>query len=243
MFHQGILSKISDENMENIKKGKHSLTLHPQKDHMEGEHVVTIFFNNDKTLKRFKKNLSSGKSVRINSDEASIYHHESGGSIWGRIGHFFNNAGNTIKSGFQKIAPVARQVVNSPITKSIVKGVTPVLSTAVNGLVTGAVGAENPALGAVAGNLAGQATTAGLNKYTGSGIRRLKSVKRGGSFAPLGGSLVQKRVGKGNVKLGVDPTSYMGIHQPGLESQQPTTQELKDKMSRVRSFIGQGRLT
>ena len=153
--------------------------------------------------------------------------------------------------------------MNDPATKNVIKQIAPPLAKATGALagLGTAVGTTlvtgNPALGAIAGNAVGGLSTIGLqkgvNKYTGSGVKRGKGLRSnivvGGSFGSLGGSL---RRGRGfsapvtsirnNVRLGgaIAAQSMVGITStPGLEAMNSHV----ERMQKVRSFIGHNRLS
>lgn len=217
-----LIVRMNPHHLAKIGNGK-TITLTPD-DLDNGEHVVKIIFREKKHATKLLNNHSKGKGTRLNPEhieDAELHEIEGGRSFW-----------NKIKSAGQKAFDIGKTVVNSKITKGIVKEATPILKQGIVEGVSAAVGAKtNPVVGKVVGQAAGNAFENGSNKYTGSGVKRLqKYPPTGGSFGPLGGSF--KPLGSGVQEL--QSGTSLGGTNVALKAANPTS--IQERMAHVRSF-------
>jgi hypothetical protein len=235
--------------MNNFVNGK-SFTVKPSDHNNEGNEVAELHFTAKKHLNKFHRNLAKGKGIRIQPHELHDIKIQNGSGFF-----------DSIRNAFNRVGDVAKKVFNSPVTKGIVKTVAPIATKMAGDAIKSGVTAYtgNPALGEVAGTLGQKGLQAGSDAYTGSGVKRARGKRShvvGGSFGALGGS-IKKRGGAvvavpavstvlrgptNNVRLGgaIAAQSMVGITStPGLEAINSNV----DRMRKVRSFIGQNRLS
>ena len=219
-----LIVQMNKHHLDKIGAGK-SITLTPD-DLDHGSYVVKLTFSDKKHATKLLKNHSKRKGTRIPAEHiesAELNEVEGGRSFWKQL----RSVGN-------KILDVGKKVVNSPVTKGVVKAATPLLKDAVKEGVSAAVGSQsNPLVGKVAGDAAGKMAGNALDKYTGSGVKQLRNYPKGGSFAPLGGSF--KPLGSGIQDL--QSGTSLGGTNVALKASDPTP--MQERMARVRSFRGQ----
>ena len=149
-------TRLSKKQLDNYAKGK-SFTVKPVDHENEDNTVVKLHFKAKKNLSKLNKNLSLGKGVRVNHDDL----HELGV-------HTGNGIFDSLKG-----------VMNSKLTKGIVKAVAPQVANIVGNQVKNLTGSD------MAGNLTKTLVNEGSKEMTGNGFKS----KRGGSMLPLGGSI------------------------------------------------------
>jgi hypothetical protein len=229
-------TRLSKKQLDNYAKGK-SFTIKPVDHNDESNTVVKLHFKAKKNLSKLNKNLSMGKGVRVNSDELEDMGIHSGNGIFDslkgvmnskitkgivkaaapEIGNILGNqvqsltnsqlAGNMTKSLVNESSKqmtsgsgFLNNILKSKITKGIVKAAAPEIANILGNQVQSLTNSQ----------LAGNMTKSLVNesaKQVGNGIRS----KRGGSFAPLGGSInANQYVGIGpNVPSFSNPSERM----------------------------------
>lgn len=129
----------------------------------ENNHLVQIDVPTLKARNKLQNMSKKGKGIRLNPNEMLDIRVHKGNGFFDSIRRVFSRAGDTIKN-----------IVTNPVTKDIVKTITPIASqmaaNAIKGGVTAYTG--NPMAGEVAGNLANTGINAGSNAYTGSGMKK-----------------------------------------------------------------------
>ena len=208
-------TRLSKKQLDNYVKGK-SFTVKPVDHENEDNTVVKLHFKAKKNLSKLNKNLSLGKGVRVNPDELEDMHVHSGNGIFDSIKKITSNpiAKTVLKAALPTIANIASNqvknytgsdaasnitkslinegakeatgngfnfgsIMNSKLTKGIVKAVAPQVGNIVGQQVKNLTGSD------MASNLTKTLINEGAKEAVGNGFKS----KRGGSFAPLGGSL------------------------------------------------------
>jgi len=178
---------------------------------------VKLHFKAKKKLSKLNKNLSLGKGVRVNPHELEDIHLHTGNVIFDSINKITSNP--IAKTVFKSVAPIAanlaaqqvknftgsdaasnitkslinegskemtsgsgfnfNDILKSKITKGIVKSVAPIAANLAAQQVKNFSGSD------AASNITKSLINEGAKEMTGNGFRS----KRGGSFAPLGGSI------------------------------------------------------
>lgn len=209
-----LIVRMHPHNLSKVGSGK-SITLTPD-DLDNGEHVVRLIFTEKKHATKLLNNHSKIKATRINPEhieDAELHQVHGGRSFW-----------SSLRDVGSKIVDVGRKVVESPITKSVVKAATPIVKDFVKQGVADAVGSRtNPIVGQLAGQVASNAVGSASDNYTGSGVRRLYKYPYGGSFAPLGSGIQELQSG-----------TSLGGHNVALRAINPTS--MQERMAHVRSF-------
>jgi len=194
----------------NGKTFTHKPDIHNNDDNEEYE----IIFPDLKRLNKVRNMNIKNKGTRLKPEDILDIKVHHGNGFWDSIRRGFSDFGNKVKD-----------VVNNPITKSIVKTIAPIATQmAGNALKQGVTAyTGNPALGEVAGDLGQQGLQAGSNAYTGGKLKRGKQVasaiaeynfskKQGGSCKKQGGSVIgisKQQLGFANPKpVGAGITGY-----------------------------------
>ena len=210
-------TRLSKKQLDNYVKGK-SFTVKPVDHENEDNTVVKLHFKAKKNLSKLNKNLSLGKGVRVNPHEIEDMQMHTGNGMFDSLKGVMNSkltkgivkavapqvanivgnqvknltgsdmAGNLTKSLINEgskevvgngIFDSMKGVMNSKLTKGIVKAVAPQVANIVGNQVKNFTGSD------MASNLTKTLINEGSKEAVGNGFKS----KRGGSFAPLGGSL------------------------------------------------------
>ena len=134
-------TRLSKKNLDNYLKGK-SFTVKPSDHENEDNTVVKLHYKAKKNLTKLNKNLSTGKGVRINPDELEDLEMHSGNGIFDSI----------------------KGVMNSKLTKGIVKAVAPQVANIVGNQVQSLTGSN------LAGNMTKSLISEGAKEAVGNGI-------------------------------------------------------------------------
>ena len=207
-------TRLSNKNIDNYLKGK-SFTVKPSDHEDESNQVVKLHYKAKKNLSKLNKNLSIGKGVRVNPDELEEIYVHSGNGIFDSLKGVMNSklTKGIVKAVAPQVANLAAQqvknftgsdaasnitkslinegakeavgngflssVMKSNLTKGIVKAVAPQVANIAASQIKNLTGSD------MAGNLTKTLINEGSKEAVGNGFKS----KRGGSFAPLGGSL------------------------------------------------------
>ena len=171
-------TRLSKKQLDNYAKGK-SFTVKPVDHENEDNTVVKLHFKAKKNLSKLNKNLSMGKGVRVNPHEIEDMQMHTGNGMFDSL----------------------KGVMNSKLTKGIVKAALPTISSLAAQQVKNISGSD--AASSITKSLINETG----KELTGSGFRS----KRGGSFLPLGGSInANQYVGIGpNVPSFSNPSERM----------------------------------
>ena len=171
-------TRLSKKQLDNYVKGK-SFTVKPSDNDDESNTVVKLHYKAKKNLSKLDRNLKNGKGVRIHPDELEDMQMHTGNGMFDSL----------------------KGVMNSKLTKGIVKAVAPQVANIVGNQVKNLTGSD------MAGNLTKTLVNEGAKEAVGNGFRS----KRGGSFLPLGGSInANQYVGIGpNVPSFSNPSERM----------------------------------
>ena len=149
-------TRVNQKQLNNYLKGK-SFNVKPSDHDDESNTVVKLHFKAKKNLSKLDRNLKNGKGVRINPDELEDMQMHTGNGMFDSL----------------------KGVMNSKLTKGIVKAVAPQVANIAAQQVKNFTGSD------MASNLTKTLINEGSKEAVGNGFKS----KRGGSFAPLGGSL------------------------------------------------------
>ena len=149
-------TRLSKKNLDNYLKGK-SFTVKPLDQEDEDNTVVKLHYKAKKNLSKLNKNLSTGKGVRIHPDELEDMGVHTGNGLFDSM----------------------KGVMNSKLTKGIVKAVAPQVANLAAQQVKNFTGSD------AASNITKSLINEGSKEMTGNGFKS----KRGGSMMPLGGSI------------------------------------------------------
>jgi hypothetical protein len=230
-------TRLNQKQLNNYAKGK-SFNVKPVDHNDESNTVVKLHFKAKKNLSKLNKNLSMGKGVRVNPHELEDMQMHTGDGIFDslkgvmnskitkgivkaaapEIGNILGNkvqsltnsqlAGNMTKSlvneGSKQMTSGSgflNNILKSKITKGIVKAAAPEIGNILGNEISSLTGSQ------LAGHMTKSLIKESAKEMTGSGIRS----KRGGSFAPLGGSInANQYVGIGpNVPSFSNPSERM----------------------------------
>ena len=207
-------TRVSKKQLDNYLKGK-SFTVKPSDHEDESNTVVKLHYKAKKNLSKLNKNLSMGKGVRINPDELEDMQMHTGNGIFDSLKSVMNSkiTKGIVKAVAPQVANIAAQqvknftgsdtasnitkslinegskevvgngfnfgsIMNSKLTKGIVKAVAPQVGNIVGQQVKNLTGSD------MASNLTKTLINEGAKEAVGNGLR-----KKGGSMFPLGGSL------------------------------------------------------
>ena len=208
-------TRLSKKNLDNYLKGK-SFTVKPLDQEDEDNTVVKLHYKAKKNLSKLNKNLSTGKGVRIHPDELEDMGVHTGNGLFDSMKGVMNSklTKGIVKAVAPQVANLAAQqvknftgsdaasnitkslinegskeavgngfnfgsIMNSKLTKGIVKAVAPQVANIAAQQVKNFTGSD------AASNLTKTLINEGSKEAVGNGFKS----KRGGSFAPLGGSL------------------------------------------------------
>ena len=209
-------TRLSKKQLDNYVKGK-SFTVKPVDHENEDNTVVKLHFKAKKNLSKLDRNLKNGKGVRINPDELEDMQMHTGNGIFDSLKGVMNSklTKGIVKAVAPQVANLAAQqvknftgsdaasnitkslinegskemtsgsgfnfgsIMNSKLTKGIVKAVAPQVANIAAQQVKNFTGSD------MASNLTKTLINEGSKEAVGNGFKS----KRGGSFAPLGGSL------------------------------------------------------
>jgi hypothetical protein len=237
-----VVVNVGQKHIDALKRGAKTISL-TANDLKNGARRLRLSFNAKKHLNRLERNFRDGKRSTIKPD-VHLDDVEEGEEVEGGAINF-----KSIKRGLtdvgRKIVKAVKPVVDSKITKSIVKEAAPILLPVAKEAVVQAVGAKsNPVVGKAAGNVFDKMAKKGVDSYTkGAGVRRMSSFPRssgftenhGGSFKPLGGSSAPH----GGSIEGIQFQQSALV--PGPNSQISRSQapvSVQERMAYVRSFRG-----
>jgi hypothetical protein len=133
--------RLTKKNLDNFMKSK-SFTVTPSSQDNEDNTVVKLIFKAKKNLTKLNKNLSMGKGNRIQPDELEDMEIHSGDGLFSGL----------------------KGVMNSKLTKGIVKAVAPQVANIVGNQVKNLTGSD------MAGNLTKSLVTEGSREMTGDGL-------------------------------------------------------------------------
>ena len=142
-------TRLSKKNLDNYLKGK-SFTVKPLDQEDESNTVVKLHYKAKKNLSKLNKNLSTGKGVRIHPDELEEIYVHSGNGIFDSL----------------------KGVMNSKLTKGIVKAVAPQVGNIVGQQVKNLTGSD------MASNLTKTLINEGAKEAVGNGFRKKVVVSR-----------------------------------------------------------------
>ena len=208
-------TRLSKKNLDNYLKGK-SFTVKPLDQEDEDNTVVKLHYKAKKNLSKLNKNLSTGKGVRIHPDELEDMGVHTGNGLFDSMKGVMNSklTKGIVKAVAPQVANLAAQqvknftgsdaasnitkslinegskeavgngfnfgsIMNSKLTKGIVKAVAPQVGNIVGQQVKNLTGSD------MASNLTKTLINEGSKEMTGNGFKS----KRGMSVMPLGGSL------------------------------------------------------
>ena len=208
-------TRLSKKNLDNYLKGK-SFTVKPLDQEDEDNTVVKLHYKAKKNLSKLNKNLSTGKGVRIHPDELEDMGVHTGNGLFDSMKGVMNSklTKGIVKAVAPQVANLAAQqvknftgsdaasnitkslinegakeatgngfnfgsIMNSKLTKGIVKAVAPQVANIAAQQVKNFTGSD------AASNLTKTLINEGSKEAVGNGFRS----KRGGSMMPLGGSL------------------------------------------------------
>ena len=134
-------TRLSKKQLDNYVKGK-SFTVKPVDHENEDNTVVKLHFKAKKNLSKLNKNLSMGKGVRINPHEIEDMQMHTGNEMFDSL----------------------KGVMNSKLTKGIVKAVAPQVANIVGNQVKNLTGSD------MAGNLTKSLINEGSKEVVGNGI-------------------------------------------------------------------------
>jgi hypothetical protein len=177
-------ARLNEKSLNNFLKGK-SFMIKPIDQEDESNQVVKLQYKAKKNLTKLNKNLSMNKGVRVNPDELEDMEIHSGNGLFDSL----------------------KGVMNSKLTKGIVKAVAPEVGNVLGNQISSLTGSQ------LAGNMTKSLIQEGAREMTGNGIRS----KRGSSVLPLGGSLT-------------NPNQYVGISYNSPDFSNPS-----ERMAYVRS--------
>ena len=150
-------TRLSKKQLDNYVKGK-SFTVKPSDHDDESNTVVKLHYKAKKNLSKLDRNLKNGKGVRIHPDELEDMQMHTGNGMFDSL----------------------KGVMNSKLTKGIVKAVAPQVANLAAQQVKNFTGSD------AASNLTKTLINEGSKEMTGNGFKS----KRGGSFAPLSGGSI-----------------------------------------------------
>ena len=150
-------TRLSKKQLDNYVKGK-SFTVKPSDHDDESNTVVKLHYKAKKNLSKLDRNLKNGKGVRIHPDELEDMQMHTGNGMFDSL----------------------KGVMNSKLTKGIVKAVAPQVANLAAQQVKNFTGSD------AASNLTKTLINEGSKEAVGNGFRS----KRGGSFAPLSGGSI-----------------------------------------------------
>ena len=208
-------TRLSKKNLDNYLKGK-SFTVKPLDQEDEDNTVVKLHYKAKKNLSKLNKNLSTGKGVRIHPDELEEIYVHSGNGIFDSLKGVMNSklTKGIVKTVAPQLGNLAAQqvknftgsdaasnitkslinegakemtgngfnfgsIMNSKLTKGIVKAVAPQVANLAAQQVKNFTGSD------AASNITKSLINEGSKEMTGNGFKS----KRGGSMMPLGGSI------------------------------------------------------
>ena len=134
-------TRLSKKNLDNYLKGK-SFTVKPLDQEDEDNTVVKLHYKAKKNLSKLNKNLSTGKGVRIHPDELEDMQIHSGNGLFDSL----------------------KGVMNSKLTKGIVKAVAPQVGNIVGQQVKNLTGSD------MASNITKSLINEGAKEMTGNGF-------------------------------------------------------------------------
>ena len=163
-------TRLSKKNLDNYLKGK-SFTVKPLDQEDEDNTVVKLHYKAKKNLSKLNKNLSTGKGVRIHPDELEDMAVHTGNGLFDSL----------------------KGVMNSKLTKGIVKAVAPQVGNIVGQQVKNLTGSD------MASNLTKSLINEGAKEAVGNGFMNnvLKSKLTKGivkAVAPQVGNIVGQQV-------------------------------------------------
>ncbi len=226
-----VVVNVGQKHIDALKRGAKTISLTAE-DLKNGARQLRLSFRAKKTLNRLEKNFRDGKRSTIKPD-VHLDDVEEGEEIEGGAINFRSIKRAFVNTG-KDIARTLKPIVDSKITKSIVKEAAPILLPVAKEAVVQAVGAKsNPVVGKAAGNVFDKLAKKGVDKYTaGAGVKRMHKFPHGGSFAPMGGSWVPSGIEAVQFQqsgLVPGPTNVVSQAQMG---------SMAEKMAYVRSFKG-----
>ena len=177
-------ARLNEKSLNNFLKGK-SFMIKPSDQEDESNQVVKLQYKAKKNLTKLNKNLSMNKGVRVNPDELEDMEIHSGNGLFDSL----------------------KGVMNSKLTKGIIKSVAPQVGNIVGQQVKNLTGSD------AASNITKSLINEGSKELVGNGFRS----KRGGSALPLGGSLT-------------NPNQFVGISYNSPDFSNPS-----ERMAYVRS--------
>jgi len=134
-------ARLSEKSLNNYLKGK-SFMIKPIDQEDESNQVVKLQYKAKKNLTKLNKNLSMGKGVRVNPDELEDMEIHSGDGLFSGL----------------------KGVMNSKLTKGVLKAVAPQVANIVGNQVQSLTGSN------LAGNMTKSLITEGSREMTGNGI-------------------------------------------------------------------------
>jgi hypothetical protein len=134
-------TRLSKKQLDNYAKGK-SFTIKPVDHNDESNTVVKLHFKAKKNLSKLNKNLSMGKGVRVNPHEIEDMQMHTGDGIFDSL----------------------KGVMNSKITKGIVKAAAPEIGNILGNQISSLTGSQ------LAGNMTKSLVNESSKQMTGSGF-------------------------------------------------------------------------
>jgi hypothetical protein len=176
-------SRLTETHMKKYLKDI-PFTLSPSEHHDEDNSIVQLHFNAKKHLTRFNRQIGKDKGFRVQPSHLDDIKVHDGNGLFDSIKRGFESIGNKVKDTFSPVTKGVEAVKNTFTVKNLKDAAKVAIPGVVGGVTSFGVGAattaasENPLLGAAVGGLAGaaasKATSNGLNRALGDGIKPKK---------------------------------------------------------------------
>ena len=203
-----ITVRLNETQMKKYHEGK-VFTLKASDINNLENHEVRLHFNAKKHLTRLIKNFHKGTGTRISPNDLIDVKVKTGDGIFDSI----------------------KGVMNSKLTKGIVKAVAPQVASIAANQIKNITGSD------MAGNLTKTLINEGSKEAFGNGMYKLHGVKRvskkGGSFLQLGGSIHNENVRLSNMDM---MNNGIGLTSTAPHFSDPTP--MQRKMSELRAMRG-----
>jgi hypothetical protein len=202
-----ITVRLNETQMKKYHEGK-VFTLKASDINNLENHEVRLHFNAKKHLTRLVKNFHKGTGTRISPNDLIDVKVKTGDGIFDSI----------------------KGVMNSKLTKGIVKAVAPQVANIAANQIKNITGSD------MAGNLTKTLINEGSKEAFGNGMYKLhgaKRVKKGGSFLQLGGSIHNENVRLANMDM---MNNGVGLTATAPHFSDPTP--MQRKMSELRAMRG-----
>ena len=203
-----ITVRLNETQMKKYHEGK-VFTLKASDINNLENHEVRLHFNSKKILSRLVKNFNKNTGTRINPNDLVDIKVKTGNGMFDSL----------------------KGVMNSKLTKGIVKAVAPQVANIAANQIKNITGSD------MAGNLTKTLINEGSKEAFGNGMYKLHGVKRvskkGGSFLQLGGSIHNENVRLANMDM---MNNGIGLTSTAPHFSDPTP--MQRKMSELRAMRG-----